>query len=493
MPDDIVPVPPQAPAQPLVPQVQEWALDGPPETAHGKCVLVEDSYHHAIASYANEVWLRAGDGQWVAVSGHIKQQLLKWYGSEPSRTGVWQALLLHLSVDPSNRGEAVYYAREYRAKNGAEPRWHSWHGCDVGPHEVLFRRGVYDLTARNFTPYPETQITFGPLIDSEFDPAVLAACRAGDFAGAPAKFRDLVGMVEYALAHDDGTPDPATVAYFRQTVAQILRPHAGFSQFVHVLGESGARKTTILRALLSAPCSVFGLSELSEAFLADDKFSRQGLVNKIANLSNDSALSRKFVTFIKEITSGCIVTEKKFHDPAKTRLTAKLYSTMNTPQALVDDSLGIENRLIVFRFRSRDDNDRGAEGNQWMDPGYYDDQDRLWITHWLLAGLEEAGVRVPRPTPRALAWKDEVLDEAMPVRAFVRRFIEPHKSGEMIRDEAVRLAVDAGYCSASKAEEFKRTLGVFLKGRFKISDKRTRAADNTRVRVWTGVVLKEEE
>jgi hypothetical protein len=460
--------------------------------AYGRCQEIVRVHGEACVAYGNEVWLRNKSGQWCVQTGYVKQRLLEWYRADPGRTGLWGALMIHAAADPTNSGETPYFRKELKANPNGVEKWGRWEEYVCEPREVLFRGGIYDLATRTFKPWDEKEIVFGPLVDADFDPGIMEACRQSDFTHAPAKFRELVGMVGYALS-DKGAADPGTVRFFLQTVAQVLRPHAGYGHFVHVLGESGARKTTILRALLGAPYGCRGLSETWESRLAEDKFASIDLLHKVANLSNDSAASAKFPSFIKQVTSGYLIVEKKFCDAQKVALTAKLYATMNHPQNLKDSSRAIENRLTIFRFHPRTDNHRGAEGAQWMKADFWDAQDRLWITHWLLAALEAAGVQVPAPTPRAAAWKEETLNRAMPLRAFVEEELDLNAEKPDLKTHIVNHAIETEACTADGADAFKKSLGEYLGDRHGIRSKQVRNAEGLQVRVWVGVGVKKEK
>lgn len=428
------------------------------------CRDFEAAQSHEIAAYGNELWKRS-EGRWVLWSGSAKQGLIEQTGQNPIKNGMWQTILLRNSVDPNHRNISCYYSKMPRG---------SWEPLVAETYEVLLRSGYYDIRNRTLTPYQEHSIVFGPLIDVIPDVDRLDKIRRGDFSTAPKKFRDLMDMLFFALGNDE-----KTIRYFQQVVGQILRPHCGLNKFVHVFGESGARKTTLLRALLSSPCGADGYSEISEKLLSEKDFARSGLVNRIANLSNDSSSSSKFSTFIKEVTSGMLYTEKKFHDGHNVRMTAKLFATMNEPQTYSDNSMGVENRLIAFKFLERDDNNRSAEGMAWMDPAYYDDETRSWVCHWLLAGLESCmegnEEKEPQESKLAKEWKSELLDDSMPIRRFVASNVKKGKGHVVIR-ELVDRAIEEGVCSTSDNDRytFHRDLVKFISYRYKVKKTRLR-------------------
>ena len=476
MPDEIVPA--VEPSQTL-PVATIPDAPAPIESVLDKVLWVEDTYKGAVAQHANEVWIRNEEtGRWDVQSGTVKQRILEKFEKGIPAT-LWDGLGIHLAVDPNNTGESVFYSKR------AGKRWRPY---SVPTNEVCCSKGYYDLRARQFTPFEKEELVFGPLVDCQPDESILAATRAGNWSTAPEQFRELMKMVDFALG---GEAD--TIRYFQQVIAQVLRPHCGFNHFVHVYGQSGARKTTIMRALLSAPCGRDGCSEISEEVLAEQRFSRIGLVNRVANLSNDSANSRRFSTFIKEVTSGVLMVEKKFHDCAKVKLTAKLFATMNAPQDYTDHSLGVENRLITFKFAERTDNNRSAEGMQWMDPKFIQKETRAWINHWLLVGLESlfdanGRERAPEPSAAALAWKNELLDESSPVRAFVQSEVVADKKAETLVQDVVDRAVEMHFMEPGD-ETFKVALGKHLAQRFKIDRKYLRSAEK-RHWYYTGIALR---
>lgn len=419
------------------------------ETARGRAIAIDKYLGGRVAQLGQEIFMQK-NGVWVKQTGRLKRAMLNWFGTNPDRSGLWDAALLQYAVDPNDEGQYVYFEREEN----------SWQPVETKTSEVFFANGRYDIMTKRLTP--DNRLIFGPLLRCEFDTRIYNAlkmapgegsfaCPVNQIAEPPAQFRELIAMIDFALGGD-----AETVKYFRSVVGQILRPHCGWNKFVHVHGESGARKTTIMRALLSAPCGHNGFNELSEAVLAENKHSSIGLVNRIANLSNDSGNSAKFATFIKEITSGTLPVEKKFHDRACVRLTAKLFATMNVPQNYQDDSLGVENRIIVFRFKPRADNNGSAVGTQWMQPTFYSEETRQWITHWLLLGLEDCIVdgveHAPRPSTMAQKWREELLNESMPVRAFCKQFVVKDDKAVTPTDDFTNAAIQAGFCGATEHE-----------------------------------------
>jgi len=454
---------------------------GGDETHCGRARAVAGAMEGTIAQLGNEVFILSA-GKWHKQTGHICRAMLRWWGSDPTKTGLWGASLKEWAVDPNHEAQSVYFERA---------PGDDWRPIRADVRDVYLANGRYNVVDRTFTPRELKKLIFGPVIHQDYNADILAACREGNFTDSPAQFRVLLGMIAYALENDE-----PTVKYFQSVVGQILRPHAGFNQFVHVFGESGARKTTILRALLSAPCGVNGYNEISEAVLAEQKFTRAGLVNRIANLSNDSATTSRFVPFIKEITSGILISEKKFHDAAPVRMTAKLYATMNVPQRYDDDSLGIENRLIVFKFKERTDNNRSAAGMEWMDSSFYTDETRKWITHWMIVGLENCvkngAEEVPEVPPVAKAWKEALLNDALPTRRFVQEFLERDKKSFVSTNLLIDTAIEHGYCPPDERSRanFGEKMASLVKYRFGIS-KRRRTVDGKKLMVFDGLRTKE--
>lgn len=440
-----------------------------------------------FAYFGGHMWALNENNTWKIVSNYMKHYLLSTF--KEFRGQHFKSLCLDARVDLLNEESPRYY---YTRPRGEE--YKLWKPLDgINPSDVVFRNGKFDLATCVFTPWPAGQLIFGLLLGHDFDPDLLAKLRAGDYTGAPPEFVTLMDSVNYALSNS-----AQVVEYFRQVVAQVLRPHVLFPFFVHVIGESGARKTTIMRALLTAPCGAAAVNEISEAVLADRHWAKAGLINRIANLSNDSDRSERFVTFVKEYTSGTIQTERKFQDAEQTRVTAKLFATLNEPQILSDASRGVENRLIAFRFQCREhENDRSAAGTRWMDPDTYSDAARAWITHWLLVGLQNTytgGVEhVPTAPAEAVAWREEMLQAGDPVRRFVAERLEFAPDEEAKAYELEQAAL-AGYTSAGSLAGFLGALGRYIKARHPQVEKRREESgdgdDRKRWTVWRGVRVK---
>lgn len=166
---------------------------------------------------------------------------------------------------------------------------------------------------------------------------------------------------------------------------------------------------------------------------------------------------------------------------------------MNTPQDYTDHSLGVENRLITFKFTERTDNDRGAVGCQWMDSSFYTPETRAWITSWLLTGLEglfdaNGNEHAPEPSAKSLEWKSELLDDASPIRAFVQAEIVTDKKAKTPVQDFIDRATELRYAEAGD-ETFRRELGKHLKARFKIETSEKRD-DGKRVQIYAGIALK---
>lgn len=478
MPDnEIVPIEPE---QPLA-EVQH---DDDPKSVASKCEQAERDSEYGLATFAEEIWLRdKKTGKWSIETGMVARRLLHVFRANPTKSGLVDGLKIHTAVDPNRTGEHIYFIR-----NPGE----RWMPLVPETFEVMTRTGIYNVRDKVFMPYEEKSIVFGPLIDVVIDQGVLDKVRVHDFSTAPTRVQEILHGISQAIG------DPPTMRYFQQVIGQILRPHCGFNSFVHVFGESGSRKTTLLRTLLTAPCGIHGCSEISEQLLAERYFSRAGLANKIANLSNDSALSRNFVSFIKEVTSGVLQVEKKFCDTIRLPLTAKLISTMNVAQNYEDVSLGVENRLIAFKFKPRQGNNRSAEGCRWADPNFYDETDRQWFCSWLIVGLESLFVdgveNMPKPSSLASEWKEELLNASNPIRTFVSSNILQEVGVQTPVSALVDRAIEAGDCGTSEFArgEFSSKLGRFLHARWGVERKLVRVGGDRKY-CYKGIKLKEIE
>lgn len=281
--------------------------------------------------------------------------------------------------------------RAPEADEGFSPffRWDSWgdgwnqagwEAYEVGQDEIVFVDGILNVRTGVFKDM--NQPIFGPVITIPY--RSLPNIRSGQ--PWPDKFKTLVDTIEKALPDSHG--------FFKQVFSFVIRPHIHFRHGLYLIGAAGSRKSTVATALLNAPCGGAGVSQVSEKRLgnANDRFASSGLINKIANLSDDMSGGPSFIDFFKSYTgSSTFGAEHKFEQGKRYYATAKLVSCCNSLPPIFDATDAIASRLIVFEFQKVHDGDAEPEVvslSEHLSVNYWQDV-RGHIVAWLIEGLKE--------------------------------------------------------------------------------------------------------
>lgn len=296
-----------------------------------------------------------------------------------------------------------------------------WASYEVGHDEIVFVDGVLNVRTGKFRD--TNQPIFGPVITIPY--RSLPDIRSG--ALWPEKFKALVDTIEKALPDSHG--------FFKQVFSFVLRPHVHFRHGIYLVGAAGSRKSTVATALLTAPCGGNGISQISEKRLGNpgDRFASSGLVNKIANLSDDMIGGASFLDFFKSYTgSSTFGAEHKFEAGRRYYATAKLVSCCNSLPPIFDSTDAVASRLIVFEFKKVHDGDAEPEVvslSEHLSVTYWQDV-RGYAVAWMIEGLKEvleAGT-LRKPESMVTGIKEH-LDELDPVRAWLSTHILPRPKG----------------------------------------------------------------
>jgi len=284
----------------------------------------------------------------------------------------------------------------------------AWRPFPVSENQVVFSNGILDLLTMEFEP-TEHRIIFGPRISIPFNPD-------RTFSESCSEFESLV---EAAL------PEKEERDYLQAVCGLILQPHSVLRGQIVFHGVPHSGKTTLATAIATAPAGVRGQSAVSEERLIADKWASTMLVNKFANVSNDSEFTPKWEAFMKQYTSGSFTCEAKFARPSTVPTTAKLISTCNEMQNMKDVSGAAEMRYRIFRFNNPIAESNNPNQAKMMTAGYWaTPEKRAGIVAWMLEGLArviESGLI--EPVSMKLA-KRGVMCESNPVLEFIVENIE---------------------------------------------------------------------
>lgn len=279
----------------------------------------------------------------------------------------------------------------------------SWEPFPVNHSQVLFANGLLDLSDMSFVPTNQ-RVIFGPRVSVPFNPETSFDKRCDEFTE----------LLAYAL------PDIEQREYLQSLCGLILQPHVIFrGQFVFI-GVPHSGKTTIATAIATAPGGVRGQSTVSEKRLTKDKWATTMLANKFASISNDSGFTPQWEEFMKEYTSGSYTMEPKYGKPITAPTTAKLISTCNEMQKIVDPSGAAEMRYRIFKFENPIAQTDRAEQSQFMSAAYWATPERrAGIVAWMLEGLIRAlehGIVEPESMKQV---KREAVNESNPAMEFI--------------------------------------------------------------------------
>lgn len=329
---------------------------------------VVEAWGRPLAFQAGEFWSFTTEFGWQAVTEKIAAlcNQIKNGNAEQNVLKIVQTQLLLPSADMVTE-PATYWERVNGIWEG------KWVPFRVNRHSVLFANGVLDLQEMEFTP-TENRIIYGPRITIPFDDDLFeCSCE------------------EFDVALEKAMPLAANREYFQRLMSLVLQPHVLFRGQIVAWGRPQTGKSTLMRAIGLAPAGAVGCSFVTEYELASSRWASVGLINKFANISDDSPHTRRWEPWMKGYTSGIFRTEPKFCKVTSASATAKLIATCNEFQPLDDQSGAAEQRYRAFEFENPI-MDVGSTGHAemlsidyWCDPAR-----RRGIVGWLLNGLVEA-------------------------------------------------------------------------------------------------------
>ena len=301
----------------------------------------------------------------------------------------------------------------------------SWEPFPVKPTEVVFSNGILDIDTMEFTPTAE-RIIFGPRISIPFDPKTTfkAGCR------------EFEALVEYAL------PDKDTRNYLQEICGLILQPHVVFRGQIVFYGITHTGKSTLATAIATAPAGVLGQTAVTEARIVSDKWAPTMLLNRFACVSHDSKITDKWESWMKGYTSGSFTIEPKFGRPVTAPATAKIITTCNEFQKLMDASGAAELRYRIFKFQNQIAESTSHSQSKYMTSSYWGDMTRRkGVLGWMLRGLFRVIKNGLVESDELKKIKREIISEAHPILDFVSTEIQ-EKEGEFLETGAIMDALN---------------------------------------------------
>lgn len=322
--------------------------------------MTMDFWAKPLAYRAGEFWSHSGGDGWAIAEG-LQSKCDEFRGSY---TGASVMRIIESRVkipDATNLAAPACYWQQ--AETG-------WIPLEVADTDVVFSNGILDTTTGVFRE-TGAQIIFGPSVSLPYDPDIMTYnCPEFD------------NLLESAL------PDPEHREYLQKICGMILQPHSMWRGQIVFHGVTHSGKSTLATAIACAPGGASGSSFCSENKLASDKWAPNMLLNKFANVSNDSANTVKWENWMKEYTSGTYTAEAKHCKPITVMSTAKLITTCNEFQQIRDTSGAAEGRYAVFRFNNPIAQSNNPRDAKYMTPTYWSDPDRrTGILSWMLRGL----------------------------------------------------------------------------------------------------------
>lgn len=335
-----------------------------------------------IVPFAGDFWTFNPETGWITCTKKIHAAANKLAGTSAERT-IIPILNAQLAL-PDNCGSTTFWERTGDFWN---PAWKPYKPTQM---EVLFSDGIYNLMTDEFVAYKDRCI-FGPFLTTKWV--------TEDFEEPVCyEFNELV---------EAQFPDLNERNHLQEVLSTILQPHIPLRGQIVLYGVPYSRKTTLATAVACAPAGRYGMSQVQEATLVRDKFATHALVNKLANVSDDSPRTQKWVGFVKQYTSGNMVVEPKFHQPVSVTPTAKLISTCNEIQSLIDSSGAATDRLYLFELKHSFEKIHGSADSVRMTAEYWSETGRrAGVVAWLIAGLRRLRIRGRFDPPTS--WTDNL-------------------------------------------------------------------------------------
>jgi phage/plasmid-associated DNA primase len=347
-----------------------------------------------LAFHAGEFWGYTPERGWLIATNQIAKLCNNLRGSNTEKSVM---KIIEARFRLPDLGQCEQYSTYWEFVDEIWIPFHTTHT------QVLFANGLLDIADMSFTPTNHRTI-FGPRVSVPFDPETSFDRQCDEFTG----------LLTYAI------PDVEQREYLQALSGLILQPHVVLRGQLVFIGVPHSGKTTIATAIATAPGGVCGQSTVNEKRLTKDKWASTMLVNKFASISNDSGFTAQWEEFMKEYTSGTYTVEPKYGKPVTAPTTAKLISTCNDMQRIVDPSGAAEMRYRVFRFENPIAETNRAEQAQYMSAAFWADPNRrAGIVAWMLEGLirvVEHGLVEPESMKLS---KREAVYESNPAMEFV--------------------------------------------------------------------------
>ena len=398
---------------------------------------------------------------WVDVTDEVKNRAHAFLGKNAYRDFM-PVLSDYLKVpEVFSCVKATIYHERIMGQKGLE--WRPFH---LSASQIMLTDGIYDVLTDELIPFAG-RVIYGPRVSMPW-------LTEND---EPTRCREFEDMIARAL------PNPEIRRHFQEVMSCVLQPHVVLRGQIILWGPPGSAKTTIATALGCAPAGAMGLSFISEAELVKSKWAAGGLLNKFANISDDSPVVKGWPGWIKSYTSGNLRMEMKYVHPFRAAATAKMISTCNELQDASDASGAMVDRMFPFRFEQRV---TGKWDTEKMTVEYWSEPDRReGIVNWLLDGLIRLRTRGDFDIPAE--WEEDkqtAVCLADPLEAWLRDNIE-RGEGEILREEIVsRIPVNIG---GGRSMDMK--LVDYMKRLFGSEAIRKRV-DGERERMFSGVIWK---
>jgi hypothetical protein len=435
----------------------------PAKRSHYKIAqdLVQN-YTHQLAYNAGEFYAFIAERGWVCITSLLYSDAARECGTAPDRT-VIPILQNRLSIPANASQETVYW--RMTGEDKFKPNWVPFH---IEPSELLFADCIYDVITGETREHPGC--IFGPMINL---PWVI------DEEIEEPRNLEFESLIEHAI------PEPEVRRHFQEVVSTLLQPHVPLRGQIVLWGEPYSGKTTIATALGCCPAGRVGLSQMQETEIVEDRFASCNLVNRFANVSDDSGQTNKWVDFMKRYTSGSMNVRPMYQKPVSVTPTAKLISTCNHIQGLSDASSACTDRMLVFRLDRCIEKVHGGRNDAKMTAVYWSSiEQREGVLTWLVDGLARLRKRGSFDVPEIVQnWKRDAEQEGDPVVDMIRTKLTASSEGFVASSELKSLfpPVTDG-----------KKLGQYLRRLFPGVAQEFRKVDGKSVRGWVGVEVVEE-
>ena len=375
-----------------------------------------------------------------------------------------------LLPEPTDNGRPTHYWE--RVGGVWDGRWIPF---PIHLHQVVYTDQVINLLDQNQDLDISERLVFGPMITRSWTTE----------DGKDPRCEEFEEMITFAL------PNPQTRKYFQQIMGLILQPHTHFRGQIILWGVRYAMKTSLATAICCAPAGACGYSVSQEAEIIRDKWATLSLVNKFANISDDSPRVEgdRYLGWFKRYTSGSFVVEPKFHKTSKAVTTAKLISTCNDPQSWVDPSGATAMRLYPFQFTRSVERTGLISQDQKMTAAYWSEPERrAGVLEWLLTGLRsiwvENGGRLSEPDTIKTT-RTEICLEGDPILAELKERLVSDPAGWVTTGDLLKVLPPMG----RNQRALETTVGQYIRLLFPGVKQTRRQEKSSRARGYAGIRL----